>query len=389
MKKLFYILFYSSLLGENEIQNEFYASLKQINYDENLVVLTIFALIFITIAVIFLIKVVHVRSIDAATSIKELNYVAKLNFNYGIYKNKKSDIVQSLEGYFDILHMKAAKGSNKVLFSFNQNQQRNFIMNLREINFTLFSLAEFLLENTTNSIISIGLKPIDLAYISKDGKKMRKYYFYVRVNKNLEALKNEIKDVVFNNMKDLKFKNLVQANNFAKEFGYSIDFKTYEKFSSFSFCLELIECENSKKNHKSILSNKNCIILEDDVNAFSNLALTLRRYGVGTQPFLNVQTAKKHIFNAIYKPDFVIINTKFFRLSTKNAKAFTKDEINSLLRIKQNKGFTLIIISDNADHDDFSSKIKDYYLLKQPFSPDLLLSILKTKKDIDNEKLKF
>ena len=380
MIKFLFLL--SSVLGANEIQSEFYKSLKDMDYNENILILNIFAVVFLVTSLTFVFKILRNKPMQTSTNlnnVKNEKYIAKLNFNYMIQKNKKHDIVQTLESYFEILHLKAAKSENRVIFRFNQNQGRYFLMNSQEVNLTLFSLLEFILENTANAVITVNIRQNSKGELTKHGTKMCKYHFFVRVNKNLKDLEFRINSVINANAKDLKLKYLAQARNFAEEFGYKIDFCLNEKFSTFGFYKDLYEL--GYKKQKQALINKNCVILENDISAFGNFALLLRSFGANTQPFMNADTSKNHIFNAIYKPDFVIINTKFFRTNSKNNKAFNKDEIEALMRAKRNKKFTLILVSDNKNYDEIDTRLSDFYLIKEPFCADVLLEILNDKKD--------
>lgn len=254
-------------------------------------------------------------------------------------------------------------------------------MNSQEINLTLFSLLEFLLENTTNAVITINIKPNSQGKLIKNGTKIQNYHFFVRVNKNLKDLEFRINSVLTNNAKDLKLKYLTQAKNFAGEFGYEITCELHEKFSTFGFYKDLYELGLKTPKQNQALINKNCVILDDDISAFGNFALLLRSFGANTQPFLSTNTSKNHIFNAIFKPDFVIINTKFFHTNSKNSKAFSKDEIEALMRAKRNKNFVLILVSNSANYDEIDNKLSDYYLLKEPFCADVFLEILQDKNN--------
>ena len=384
MIKLFLLLNSAVCLMANEIQSEFYKSLKNMDYNENTLILNIFAVVFLVTSLIFVFKILLNKPMQTSTNIKEIKhekYIAKLNFHYSIQKSKKQNIIQTLESYFDILHIKAAKGSNRVIFHFNQNQGRYFLMNSQEINLTLFSLLEFLLENTTNAVITINIKPNSQGKLIKNGTKIQNYHFFVRVNKNLKDLEFRINSVLTNNAKDLKLKYLTQAKNFAGEFGYEITCELHEKFSTFGFYKDLYELGLKTPKQNQALTNKNCVILDDDISAFGNFALLLRSFGANTQPFLSTNTSKNHIFNAIFKPDFVIINTKFFHTNSKNSKAFSKDEIEALMRAKRNKNFVLILVSNSANYDEIDNKLSDYYLLKEPFCADVFLEILQDKNN--------
>ena len=69
----------------NEIQSEFYKSLKNMDYNENTLILNIFAVVFLVTSLIFVFKILLNKPMQTSTNIKEIKhekYIAKLNFHY-------------------------------------------------------------------------------------------------------------------------------------------------------------------------------------------------------------------------------------------------------------------------------------------------------------------
>lgn len=295
------------------------------------------------------------------------------------------DLLRALDGYLSILHQKAAESNNKVYFNFNHHYTRNVKTMFDKVCVLFYTLAEFTIEHSKNSHIIIGLRPKKAS-----NEKMVKYEFYIKADSPIPQLEEgdiaktllkhgKMIEIVHKGKKELKncvffeFHKLKSAKVVADILGTKINFSRWQKYSFLSFELELELSDKlcEVRNIYSGLRGLNTIILEDDICSFYHLASKLKQFKLNIQPKMDLSIAKEHLFNKIFSPRFIFINTRVLR-------NFTANEINQIKEKQVNQGFIVILISDSVAFDSYNGSFNDYVLLKNPVNIDTLLAAMNT-----------
>lgn len=295
------------------------------------------------------------------------------------------DLLRALDGYLSILHQKAAQDNNKVYFNFSQYCPRHVKAMHDKVCILFYTLAEFVIEHAKNSHIIIGLRPK-----KSSSENMVRYEFYIKcdcpipqleqgdINKTLEKHGKMI-EVVYKNKKELKncvffeFHKLKTAKIVADILGTKINFSRWQKhnFLSFELEFELSDKLCEARNKYSHFFGLNTIILEDDICGFYHIASKLKQFKLNIQPKMDLAIAKEHLFNKIFSPKFIFINTRVLR-------NFTANEIKQIKEKQANHGFIVILISDSTAFDHYNGSLESYVLLKNPVNIDALLAAMNT-----------
>ncbi len=302
--------------------------------------------------------------------IQEPFYMEKIHRKFMLSKPQQGDIVERLELFFKILHIKAAKNNNVVIFNYDPKQHRYFSADFKIISYAVHMLTQFVINIISNSSIVLTIKSINATN--------NVYKVTLKANTNLIEMDNNIKDALKGKTKNINYKKLVIASDIAKLLGSKLRYQSKSSEFEFSFNLLLTPIQKDN-NHKFINEYKNeisAIIAEDDINSFYTLTAGLRHYDIKTKPNHNWEIVKKYITDTIFKPELVFIQAKII-------KKLSKNDINVLKEHKERKNITFIILSNNSSYDDVN-KLLDFetFILRQPYTQDALLAVLNRSQQV-------
>ncbi|MCR8678952.1 MULTISPECIES: hypothetical protein [Campylobacter] len=282
--------------------------------------------------------------------------LAKLNLVFFQNKVENGDIIKRLGLFFKVLHAKAAQNNNSIIFNYSPRQARYFSANFKAITNITHNLICFVNKSVSNSSILLSIKPTK----TKD-----EYQISIKTSANINS--NEIQTALDDNNKNINYKYLHIASNYANLIGSKIEFSSKPNSSIFSFNITMHKL-NNPLNIKSVMQ-KNALIAYESQTEFFTLVAELSVYGISTQPNPSWESVKNHIIDMLYKPDFLFIQAKI-------VKNLPYSEINLIKEWQKIKKFKIITISDNSNYDKIASSLDDA-TLHQPYTADELFEIIK------------
>lgn len=275
--------------------------------------------------------------------------LAKLNLTFFKNKSENGDFIKRIGLFFRVLHTLAAHNQNSIIFSYQPRQARYFNANFKAITNATHNLLCFVNKSVSNSSILLSLKPT---------KNPNEYQISIKTSTNINS--SDIEKSLENKSKNINYKYLNIASDYANLLGSKIEFRSKANNSIFSFNITM-----QKLDEPLIIkptTPKKAIIAYESQTGFFTLLADLSVYGVSTQPESSWESVKNHIIDMCYQPDFVFIQAKIL-------KKLPHNEINLITQWQKTKGFKVIIISDNSDYDDIASSFGDE-ILYQPYTTD-------------------
>lgn len=381
MNKLLFLL--PSLANADLLQDLYKKNFHE-NTHTNFTVLIIFLVIFIVICLLYL--SVFARKTKGKKKHKIIVQAGDIisTVHSKIIK-RDVDLLRVLDGYLSILHQKAAQDNNKVYFNFSHYYPRYVKAMHDKVCILFYTLAEFVIEHAKNSHIIIGLRPK-----KSSNEKSVRYEFYIKCDCPIPQLERgdisntlekhgKMIEIIYKGKKELKncvffeFHKLKSAKLVADILGTKINFSRWQKhnFLSFELDIELSDKLCEARNRYSHFYGLNTIILEDDICGFYQIASKLKQFKLNIQPKMDLAIAKEHLFNPIFSPKFIFMNTRVLR-------NFTAKEINQIKEKQANHGFVIILISDSSALDCYNGSFENYVLLKNPVNIDTLLAAMDT-----------
>ena len=378
------LLLLPSLASADLIQDLYKEQFYQLS-KSNFEIITAFLVIFIIASLIYLFSLA--KKSKHKTIVQTGDIISTVHTKM---IKKDVDLLRILDGYLSILHQKVAKRGNKVCFNFSHHYPRYVKAMHDKVCILFYTLSEFVIEHTENSHIMIGLRTK-----KSSSQKSVRYEFYIKSDCPIPQLeKGDIKntlekhskmiEIIHKGKKELKncvffeFYKLKTAKLVADILGTKINFYSWQKHNFLSFELEF-ELSNKPyevKNRYSHFFGLNTIILEDDICGFYQIASKLKQFKLNIQPKMDLKLAKEHLFNPIFSPKFIFINTRVLR-------NFTTKEINQIKQKQAKYGFLIILISDSAAFDHYNGSFENYVLLKHPINIDTLLAAMNTTPPLD------
>ncbi|OCR88683.1 hypothetical protein CFT13S00388_00225 [Campylobacter fetus subsp. testudinum] len=338
------------------------------------IIFTAITVVFISLIMLIIFlrveKIKKLKSKNRLKIIQEPFYMEKIHKKFMLSKPQQGDIVERLELFFKILHIKAAKNNNVVVFNYDPKQHRYFSADFKIISYAVHMLNQFVINIISNSSIILTIKNTNITN--------RIYKVTLKANANILEMDDNIKDALKGKTKNINYKKLVIASNIAKLLGSKLRYQSKSSEFEFSFNLLLTPLQQDNK-HKFINEYKNeinALIAEDDINSFHTLTAGLRHYDIKIKPNYTWEIVKKHITDTIFRPELVFIQAKII-------KKLSKNDINILKEHKERKNITFIILSNNASYDDVN-KVLDFetFTLKQPYTQDALLAVLNRSQQV-------
>lgn len=322
-------------------------------------ILEIFMIIIALLGVLFLFSLLHINMYTKKQgSTKQIDKNKKIDTMIVEKGKHEVDICMALNLNFPLLHEKAAKQNNSVFFIFDNKVPRNIVINHTYSISIFFTLAEFMLDEVSDSAVIISVVPLQI------NENDVKYKFLVKTNRLLPELKDGLLgDILKGKEKLLRYKKLNFILNKANQLHIAIEFKNMQKYSEFSFTSTFEYAKRLEPVYLPDLRKQKAVILEHDKNSFFVLSTKLAKMGIKVFNCYEPDEIKKHLQNSIFSTNYVFLNTRLLR-------SFTKTEIAELAQCKKEHNFKLILISDNQKYDNIASEIEHDCFLKRPFSMD-------------------
>lgn len=381
MTRLLFLL--PALLSADLIQDLHKESFYQ-TFESDFTIITAFLVAFAIISLVYLFSLTRKNKYTRKHKII-IQTGDVINTVHSKIAKKDVDLLRILDGYLSILHQKAAKSNNKIYFNFNQHYPRYVQVVHEKLCVLVYTLAEFVLDHIKDSHIFIGIRPK-----KSSGEGMVRYEFYIKTDNQIPQLElgdisntlethGKMLEVLHKGKKELmncvffEFHKLKQARILAKILGTKVSFSRWQKHSMLSFELELpiSKALCDIKNKYSSFFGLNTVILEDDICGFYQIASNLKQFSANIQPKMDLELAKEHLFNPIFTPSYVFINTRVLR-------KFSAKEIKDIEKNQENHGYQIILISDSTEYDEYDGSLKNYVLVKNPISIDTLLAAMST-----------
>ncbi|MCR4942165.1 MAG: hypothetical protein K5978_05175 [Campylobacter sp.] len=254
------------------------------------------------------------------------------------------DLVNRLNYFCDSLYFDAIESTNVISFSFGTNYPRIYEMDGDSLINVLSAVSKIYTKSLKKSYLHIDFK---LTNYSTD------YAFFnitfscsgvfIPMNKLISTAKKiaEANDIqIFINKNTI----VVQSKGkLVKDQQKSIKFLN----------------ENIKKFH--------VIINYEYKMGFESISKSLRYLGLKVHQSNQYDILKHHVMDAIYKPSVVFLHQSILQ---------NKDEFELILKYKKLKNFSIVIINDQKD--DSLENNKNFFVLRQPFTYDILIATLNT-----------
>lgn len=282
--------------------------------------------------------------------------LSKLNLRLFQNKTENGDIVERLGLFFRVLHSKAAQNQNSIIFSYPPKQARYFNANFKAIINTTHNILSFANKSVSNSSILLSIKPT---------KNPSQYQISIKTSANINS--SEITKALENQSKNISYKYLCIASNYAELIGSKIEFNIKANDAIFSFNVTMRQLNNPEIIEPT--TRKNALIAYESQTGFFTLVAQLSAYKILTQPESSWESVKNHITDMLYKPDFLFIQAKIL-------KKLPHTELNLIKEWQAIKGFKIISISDNEFYNEVASSFGDA-VLHQPYTTDELSDLIK------------
>ncbi|QKF61016.1 hypothetical protein [Campylobacter curvus] len=261
-------------------------------------------------------------------------------------RRQNIDFLELMNFFLDAIYKDAKESSNAVIFDYDPSYPRRYDIDATNTIKAIENLTKIFLYSQTKAKILIGFKLVN--YSSSQ------IHFNVTIrcdktpSQTDERLLNKAKECALAAEASIE---IPKGNEFLLQIKATLAGNFRGK--------------NSLELQNEVIKKYSAVIAYENEAGFHILSNQLKFVGINVRSTSDYQSLKRHVTDAIFKPDIVFIS-----------KAFLNDEaeFEELLKFKKLKNFCIVAICE--DDENFDKNAGEVIILRQPYTYDVLRAVL-------------